>query len=387
MIDYLSHILRTYHHATRYRPDDSYTSLTLDSRCILDFPVPRGLSVTLGKCISPELKASYTVGIPNIRSAGFLFTSLPVAGEVGALWGDNEGDGEGGLLGMDRERERERGTTEVKVVSTVNREEGGNELPANAAAVALDLDARDISTHDKAETETKKYLLYGRIFEDLRLEAMYIRSLSQRTHFVASGVNSWRRAPNGASSISAQLLHAGESYNAGLSWTSDDQVLGVSGLFRFGNTGWAAGSEVCYTAKEKSGGLSFGARYKSLAPSRQPPLSTSPYPPHAVRSALTFLANPIMGHFSTSYTTTVRSGLTMSTRYDINVYSYEADLAVGLEYLRKDRSQMVKARVSLVEGLALKLEGQYRRALLSIGLMTEFARNPRRSIGIELQVS
>ncbi|KAI8822956.1 uncharacterized protein EV422DRAFT_505013 [Fimicolochytrium jonesii] len=60
-------------------------------------------------------------------------------------------------------------------------------------------------------------------------------------------------------------------------------------------------------------------------------------------------------------------------RYDIDVYSYEADFALGLEYLRKDRVSLVEETNFVVRasGPGTELEGQYRRALLSIGLMTE----------------
>ncbi|KAJ3086146.1 Mitochondrial distribution and morphology protein 10 [Quaeritorhiza haematococci] len=156
-------------------------------------------------------------------------------------------------------------------------------------------------------------------------------------------------------------------------YTSDDNVVGISGLYNFEGTSWSGGGEIYYTGKEKSGGLSVGARYhRKYAP--------------GVHSILTFVANPMMGHITSSYTTTVRPNMDLSTRYDFNTYSYESDLAVGMEYAPQGKDQLMKARVSLSQGLALKLESRYKRALFSIGLMTEFAHRPRRSIGIEVQI-
>lgn len=56
-----------------------------------------------------------------------------------------------------------------------------------------------------------------------------------------------------------------------------------------------------------------------------------------------------MGHVAAAYTTTVYPGLNVATRYKINVYSFEADVGVGFEYVPEGKEQLVKARVSLVE--------------------------------------
>ncbi|KAJ3048085.1 hypothetical protein HK097_010900 [Rhizophlyctis rosea] len=97
-----------------------------------------------------------------------------------------------------------------------------------------------------------------------------------------------------------------------------------------------------------------------------------------------------MGHVAASYTTTVSPGLNVSTRYKLNVYSYETDVGVGFEYVPEGRGaveQCIKGRVSLIEGLAVKLEGRFREALVSIGFMTQFGRGARQSLGLELQMS
>ncbi|TPX67586.1 hypothetical protein SpCBS45565_g03719 [Spizellomyces sp. 'palustris'] len=350
MLDFMEYCLRRYYYSINWR-EDQYSTLLTDSRRLLDFAVPHGFSITLGKTISPVLKGTYTLGIPNIRSVGFLFTSAPLDLPPMHL------KDEGGLT-----------------PSCVDDLKVYGKAGINCSIPVVP------STHEAIKSsDTGNYLVYGRLFEDLRLEALYSKSLSRNTLIVASGVNSWKpRAPNSSSSVNTQLLYSSLSYSSELSYSSDDHVIGLSGLYRFSGSNWSAGSEVYYTAKERSGGLSLGARYKN------PSKHDAPAEPKTV---LTFLANPMMGHVSASYATTIRKNLTMATRYDFNVYSYEADLVLGVEYAPPEKEQLVKARVSLSEGLALKLEGQYKRALFSIGLMTQFVHNPRRSIGIELQIS
>ncbi|KAJ3182124.1 Mitochondrial distribution and morphology protein 10 [Gaertneriomyces sp. JEL0708] len=339
MLDFMEYCLRRYYAQSNFSPEGQYSALLLDSRRILEFRVPSTFSVTVGKSISPELKGTYTVGIPNVRSVGFLFTSVPM---------DLPKMGLGDETGMDDMR-----------------------LFGNAGNVG----PKDMQpTENASMSKEKAYLLYGRLFEDFRLEALYSKALSRRTHFVTAGTNSWDTRKHGSSSsINAQLMHATPNYSTEVSYTTDEHVIGLSGLQRFGGSNWAAGGELYYTAKERSGGLSFAARYKSQVDN--------------TKTVLAVVSNPMMGQLSASYTTTVAPNLTMSTRYDFNVYSYEADLAVGVEYAPKEQRQLVKGRISLSQGMAVKLEGQYKRAMFSIGLMTEFLRNPRRSVGVELQIS
>ncbi|KAJ3157515.1 Mitochondrial distribution and morphology protein 10 [Geranomyces michiganensis] len=351
MIEYMDYALRSYYLATGWREDRQYSSLLARSRRILDFSVPTGFSVTVGKSVSPELKSSYTLGVPNIRAAGFLFTALPIDLPP---------------LRVRAEDELRLAESHVDVFETGEASSGnGDDGMADSEPVV------------SRKRPPKGYLVYGRLYEDLHLEAMGVKSLGANTHMLAYGINSWeRRSLRAFSSVSARLRHASRQCTTELSYASEDQVFGLSTLYRFAGSHWATGSEVYYTAKERSGGLSLGARYERP--------SAGPDEPETV---LSFLANPMMGHVSASYTTTVRRGLSVATRYRFNVYSYEADMAVGLEYAPVGSEQVIKTRLSLTEGLALRLEGQYRRSLISIGLMTNFTHNPRRSIGIELQIA
>ncbi|KAJ3044628.1 Mitochondrial distribution and morphology protein 10 [Rhizophlyctis rosea] len=344
---------------------------------LLDFRIPQGFYLSLGKSISPELKGCYTLGLPNVRSVGFLFSSVPFHLPKQRL--TDEAD----LLGDRRWGEPED-----------ERSIHGDKLEEKVLTVADGVTGSETDiisqTPDVAFTASappdRDYLIYGRLFEDLRLEALYTRTLTPNTILVGSGVSFWKgdASTGRVSKVTAQLLHSAPQWCGEVSYTSEDHVVGVSGLYRFGKSNWAAGSEIYYTGRERSGGLSIGARYKKyLTPN--------------VKSTFTLLASPVMGHVAAAYTTTVSPGLNVSTRYKLNVYSYETDVGVGFEYApaigeskvmgTTVREQCVKAKISLIEGLAVKLEGRYKEALVGIGFMTQFGRGAWQSLGVELQMS
>lgn len=76
----------------------------------------------------------------------------------------------------------------------------------------------------------------------------------------------------------------------------------------------------------------------------------------------------MMGHVSMAYVSTVKNGMDFACRYDLNLYSVESDLSIGVEYAPPNREQVLKARWSLGEGLAFLLEGKWNRAIFSLGL-------------------
>ncbi|KAJ3282456.1 Mitochondrial distribution and morphology protein 10 [Borealophlyctis nickersoniae] len=355
MLDYMEYCLLRYYEHLKWNQDGYFSRL-------LDFRIPQGFYLTLGKSVSPELKGCYTIGIPNVRSVGFLVSSIPVD-----------------LPPLQLRDEEVRGGAEFHVhdqsarKKAVDAVDEGVEWAEGVEGVEGDLKGTR-GTGRLSGDGAKDFLLYGRIFEDMRLEALYTRGMSPRTIFVASGVSFWRgdSLSGRTSKINLQLQHARPEWCGEISYGSDDHAFGVSGLYKFGRSNWSAGSELYYTAKENSGGL--GARYKRTYG-------------NDVKTIVTFLANPMMGHLASAYTTTVAPGLNMATRYTFNVYSYEADVSVGFEYAPRTQEQLVKAKLSLTEGLAVKLETRYRRALVGIGFTTQFGRNPRQSLGIEMQIS
>ena len=84
------------------------------------------------------------------------------------------------------------------------------------------------------------------------------------------------------------------------------------------------GGEVYYTAQEGSGGVSLGARLTRVAKydtEQKLPL------------IFTLTGNPLMGHYRTTLTTPFLSpNVSVSTRFDGNVNSFDSDFALGIAY-------------------------------------------------------
>ena len=98
--------------------------------------------------------------------------------------------------------------------------------------------------------------------------------------------------------------------------------------------------------------VSTGVRFSTLPdatpPSYQIPapsssalaLSTiSKNPPTQSPTTITALFNPMLGHLSGAYSARVSDDLSLSSRFDFNVYSYDSEWTMGAEYwLRRDSS-------------------------------------------------
>ena len=101
--------------------------------------------------------------------------------------------------------------------------------------------------------------------------------------------------------------------------------------------------------------VSTGIRFTTLPdatpPSFQPTTesSTSAFPSASSSTVtsqpattITALFNPMMGHMSGAYTARVSRDLSLSSRFDFNVYSYESEWTMGAEWwLRPSRSKPV----------------------------------------------
>lgn len=142
------------------------------------------------------------------------------------------------------------------------------------------------------------------------------------------------------------------------SYTTDDGLLGIRALYNFGKPleeghgQWSLGTEVYYGTLDKSGGckenekmkkktgmicgwqylspffwlyiVSTGLRYRTSPTSSSTPIN------------VTYTLNPIVGHMATAYVAQVTENLTMCSRFEFSIYSYESDLALGFEYRTKN---------------------------------------------------
>ncbi|KAF7731741.1 Mitochondrial distribution and morphology protein 10 [Apophysomyces ossiformis] len=361
MHDFMGYCLRCYYRSSGWNEENQYSNLCSWSRALLDFDTPRGLSLYLSKLPTPQFKPSYTMNaFPSLNgSIGYLYTSRPL--DVGTSASVDFQDM------VDRFRFRQPTLPE---------------------------------TTDDNKSEVKDDLLYGRMFfPGAWLEAMYVRRLSKHVQFLATGINH-PRIPT--PEIAMQLRYDAVKWCSEASYTTDNGLLGIRALYNFGQSTaqalgqWSIGTEVYYRILDKGGGLSTGLRYRTH------PLSASP------PTSFTYTLNPVVGHMSTAYATQVSKELALCSRFDFNIYSYESDLALGLEYrtkskpsvavkedgivtLESERTEqlegLIKARIGFVEGLALMWEGRFKNTLFSLGLTADLSNgtNPIRTIGLEVQ--
>lgn len=113
---------------------------------------------------------------------------------------------------------------------------------------------------------------------------------------------------------------------------------------------FSAGAEVYYGLLNKSGGMSTGIRFATLAAH-----TGFPY-------TMTVTLNPLMGNLSSSYSVRAGELLSLSSRFDFNVYSYESDVVMGMELWKlRDRDTGgggVGGEDSKVLGAVGKREGE-----------------------------
>ena len=136
---------------------------------------------------------------------------------------------------------------------------------------------------------------------------------------------------------------------------------------------------------------------------------------------MTLTMNPLMGNLSSTYSVLASPILTMSSRFDFNVYSYESEFLVGAELWRRkekplredlnwarlkmgqkilddqssnvdernDMAGCLKARLDQRGGLGLLWEGRVKELLYSCGAMVDLrgGENMFKGFGVEVQYS
>ena len=320
---------------------------------------------------------------------------------------------------------------------------------------------------DETHVDHKAALLYGHLhLPSSYLSALYLRRMSASIVLKLSTVSS-SQLKNGGT-VLALVSHDTAKYSADYLFSTDGALLGVRGLWNFGldprtetrriekfssleptsaasmmttapvsltthlspNGRFSAGCELYYGLLNKSGGMSTGLRFATL-----PSYSGFPY-------TMTATLNPLMGNLSSTYAVKAGSALTLCSRFDFNVYSYESGLQVGLELWRrrwreldevdelfwakrklaqvkwkepaKPRSSrepmalfpeaceadgeddntagVLKARVSHGSTISVLWEGKLKELLYSAGVTMDFSKSARqgsifRGIGIEFAYS
>ena len=137
MYDFIDFAMQEFHRTIGWRDRSYYARLGAKADDVLRFRIPTGLSLLMGKPISPYLQSFYSVGLPDKRSIGFMYSSVPL---------------------------------ELQSMGLVDKE-GRQDAPQGAFK------------HPK--------ILFGRLFEDLRLEAYYGHQLGRNTMLRVSALSDW----------------------------------------------------------------------------------------------------------------------------------------------------------------------------------------------------
>jgi distribution and morphology protein 10 len=221
------------------------------------------------------------------------------------------------------------------------------------------------------------------------------------------------RLNNGGTALVTHAYDVGK-YSAEALYSTDSGLVGVRGLWNFGpdprrlqgtnrrkeESRISAGGELYYGALNKTVGISLGTRFTMLEAHQGVPLTT------------TLTLNPLMGNLSSTYAVKAGPNLTLCSRFDFNVYSYESDLVIGGELWRRrkqvvdgemreikggecelkekdDVSAVLKARLDQNWNIGLLWEGRVKEMLFSLGAKFDMRRRdqPFRAIGLELQYS
>lgn len=127
---------------------------------------------------------------------------------------------------------------------------------------------------------------------------------------------------------------------------------------------------------------------------------------------MTLTLNPLMGNLSSTYSVKAGKDLSLCSRFDFNVYSYESDVVVGMELWQRKRQALdtawaykmirpewkkidedingvLKAKMDNHGRVGMLWECRAKELLVSVGAAFELARRERMlgSVGLEVSYS
>ncbi|KAI0480897.1 hypothetical protein GGR56DRAFT_295146 [Xylariaceae sp. FL0804] len=329
MREFMEYIQSAFYGATGWRRDGSYATLNATPDALLRFETPRGLRLALASLATPHFATAYQLGTVGVvdGSVAYLFSTAPLA---------RHADARSARVPLPELLRSYRPLAELSSSSS-----SSSSLPRGGGG-----DLSPITTRRPAPD----MLAYGRLYlPKSMLEALVVRRLSPALQLQVSAVSD-QALRNGGTVLGMLQYDEGRYGVEGLA-SSDGGLLGIRGLYNFGadveniaavakgvgepgsgsgsgerdriHGRLSAGGELYYGTLNKSGGMSFGARFATLPGHKGTPLTA------------TMTINPLMGNVSWSYAVMAGSDCSLATKYDFNVYSYESEWALGLELWRK----------------------------------------------------
>lgn len=418
MREFLSYVLESFRDATGWSRDNGYSDFNVAANELLNFPTPRGLRMSLSSLATPHFATSYNLGSVGVvdGAISYLYSSVPLLPHVVA---QSSRVPLPTLLRSYRQRPRPSGqppfldaafsttartpltlddlfpfrtaaaaataataTTAPETATTTATTSPPTPPPtppaANVASTLL-LPAADqlaAALHEARALVDKPALLYGRLYlPRSMLEAYMVKRLAPSVQLQLRAVSD-AKLPGGGTVLGVVQLDRGRYGLEGLV-SSDGGLLGVRGLYNFGDTPsssastttvtagddpssspstststspprlhgrFSAGGEIYYGTLNKSGGMSFGARFETAVlgdnkngdrredkkdDKREDKKAASRAAGTPLTATLTI--NPLMGNLSAAYAVVAREDCSLATRFDFNVYSYESEWSVGME--------------------------------------------------------
>ncbi|RKF59816.1 Mitochondrial distribution and morphology protein 10 [Erysiphe neolycopersici] len=326
MLDFMDYVKNTWHLASQWDQENSYSQLTSTARAVLEFEPPMGLRLHLSSLSSPNFATSYSLGSTGLvdGSISYLYSSIKL--------------------------HPQSKTSQIDLHQIIHGYKQIQELRKS----------KNSPSHpqwDKNEnSEDKGTLMYGRMYLPCStLEALYLRRLSSTQQLSVSAVSD-RRLKNNGTILALHQYDTGK-YSTESLYSTDGGLIGIRGLYNFGVDArknkklpvriedrfygrFSIGTEIYYGSLNKSGGMSFGGRFATLPAHKGIPLIS------------TLTLNPLMGNVSTTYAVKAGKNLSLCSRFDFNFYSYESDLVLGAELWRMKNN----ASVSAERSMAAKLE-------------------------------
>ncbi|KAI9454607.1 mitochondrial distribution and morphology protein 10 [Russula earlei] len=473
-------VLRTYYKATGWNEDNLYANFTRSSNAVLDFIVPRGLHLSISKSPNTLFQTTYSMNaLPSLNgSVGYIFTSchLDIKNSKNVHFKDTldrfkvyhqprrPAPKEEEYLAGERVHTRDyllygRLYVPTSRLDALYSTRLSPTLQALVAAISDPrADRRQSQSTRTVSASSPSNVMFSLQHDTGRWCTEYTYSAEDSMLGVRVLHNFGKLAPPFSESVvvdeSEQQQQQQQRFAAsraggtsGGATTNMNKRIDEEDAMEGGLRGRiSAGAEIYFSAKEKSAGVSTGIRFTTLpdaaAPSFQPgptpppesstlpssssssssPThpSSSPSPISEPPTTITALFNPMMGHMSGAYTAQVSRDLSLSTRFDFNVYSYESEWTMGAEWwLRPLRSKsasasdgsvddasavpsssfsettttsphdvtgVVKARASTSNDIALLWEGRLNNVLVGLGVASNLSSGakPIKSFGLEL---
>ncbi|CAK7199483.1 Mitochondrial distribution and morphology protein 10 [Sporothrix eucalyptigena] len=372
MREFLNYVLESFRDATGWSRDNGYSDLNVAANELLNFPTPRGLRMSLSSLATPHFATSYTLGSVGVvdGAISYLYSSVPLSNVVA----QSSHVPLPTLLRSYRQRPRPSGqppeldaayvtpprarltlkelfpflaVSDTATATTVASPTPTTTLLADTLLVPV-ADQLAAVVHEARALVDKPALLYGRLYlPRSMLEAYMVKRLAPSVQLQLRAVSD-AKLPNGGTVLGVVQLDRGRYGLEGLV-SSDGGLLGVRGLYNFGsatpettstNGGepddrlhgrFSAGGEIYYGTLNKSGGVSFGARFETTAAALSGDDNKERKGVTGTPLTATLTVNPLMGNLSAAYAVVAREDCSLATRFDFNVYSYESEWSVGME--------------------------------------------------------